>query len=78
MKLFFVAFLVIFAAVSTQVNADRRRCTKKFEVFDTCGNPCMDACDRIFIRCAYQCVADCYCDDGYCRDNNGACIPYPW
>jgi len=38
----------------------------------------MDTCDRIFIRCTYQCVAGCYCGDGYCRDSNGECIPYPW
>ncbi|XP_043285606.1 zonadhesin-like [Venturia canescens] len=42
------------------------------EVYDTCGNPCPQSCNAPKIQaCATVCVAGCFCEEGFLRDELG-------
>ncbi|KAG5679449.1 hypothetical protein PVAND_009014 [Polypedilum vanderplanki] len=51
-------------------------CSKAHEVYTDCGTACPLTCDNKDSQqiCTMQCVAGCFCEAGYVRDNNGDCI----
>lgn len=48
------------------------------ETWNSCGNPCYERlCNETSTepkRCTKNCVAGCYCNEGYKRDPEGRCI----
>ncbi|XP_035791585.1 von Willebrand factor-like [Anopheles albimanus] len=61
-------------------NAPSPVCSGQYERYDDCGNPCSErTCEnlrRIDLHCSKQCVAGCYCQNGYVRKvPDGTCIP---
>ncbi|XP_043284526.1 chymotrypsin-elastase inhibitor ixodidin-like [Venturia canescens] len=78
---FFLLVVAVVAMYSHEVNAqsDERPepgCGPN-EVYDTCGNPCPQSCNAPKIQaCATVCVAGCFCEEGFLRDELGRCIPY--
>ncbi|XP_055677620.1 zonadhesin-like isoform X2 [Lutzomyia longipalpis] len=44
------------------------------EEFLKCGNACQDLCNASATQCTDQCVAGCFCQEGYSRIN-GVCVP---
>ncbi|XP_037041481.1 zonadhesin-like isoform X4 [Bradysia coprophila] len=52
------------------------RCTKKFEVYNSCGSACPPTCDNYKNppACTKQCVPGCYCQEGYVRNDAGNCV----
>uniref|UniRef100_A0A2M4AZE2 Putative trypsin inhibitor like cysteine rich domain protein n=1 Tax=Anopheles triannulatus TaxID=58253 RepID=A0A2M4AZE2_9DIPT len=55
-------------------------CSSSYERYDDCSNPCIErTCEtlrRSDLQCTKQCIAGCYCRNGYVRKvAGGACIP---
>lgn len=51
------------------------RCPKPHENYSDCGTACELTCDAPSVEfCTEQCVAGCFCDEGYIRDRNNDCI----
>ncbi|XP_018571454.1 inducible metalloproteinase inhibitor protein-like [Anoplophora glabripennis] len=51
-------------------------CTRPNEYYD-CGSACQTECATLGQPCPIinvRCNDDCYCMDGYARDDNGVCI----
>lgn len=50
-------------------------CTKPHEFYTDCGTACPLSCTKPYVGvCTAQCVAGCFCEDGYVRDDNENCI----
>jgi hypothetical protein len=65
----FVIFLSFFFAICA------RKCPKN-EVFNSCGTACEPNCHFSPILCTDQCVAKCFCRNGYIRlKPKGKCVP---
>ena len=44
--------------------------------YNSCGSACEPICGKVTpLFCAENCVAGCFCKDGFIKDSTGVCIP---
>lgn len=52
-----------------------KNCFSPFTTYNRCGTACPPTCDNPNPICTKQCVAGCFCIDGYVLDAIDSCIP---
>ncbi|XP_054156992.1 mucin-6-like [Oppia nitens] len=73
-----VLFAIIFCSAICG-RAQERDCLAN-EVYNSCGSACPETCESVrnpnsaTQACTMNCVAGCFCRDGYVKDNN-QCVP---
>jgi len=64
---------------SSSSESDEQKKCDKHEVYNSCGSACPPSCSDLFYPqvnkfCTLQCVAGCFCEENYYRDENGKCV----
>ncbi|XP_057651848.1 inducible metalloproteinase inhibitor protein [Diorhabda carinulata] len=74
---FTVSMCILFAVINFPSIHSDRRCKGPNEHY-ACGSACQTACETLGEPCPIvnvRCNDDCFCNDGYARDDDGICIP---
>ncbi|KAG5679448.1 hypothetical protein PVAND_009013 [Polypedilum vanderplanki] len=74
MKLIGILILCLFMTATLGFSTSKRACTKKNEIYNTCGTACPETCEYKPTICTMQCIEGCFCKRNYIRNNNGECI----
>jgi len=67
------ALFLVYSAFSLGIAAPQ--CPAN-EIYNECGSACQATCKSpASILCKAICIADCFCKEGYLRNDDGACVP---